>query len=65
MLPNYLAQPEGEGKHDEAYSNATYSLLIPGKILNLSALNHLKRLETVGTNQELRKGGNFYKSAKL
>ena len=57
-----IAQPEGGGINDEAFSSAAYSSLIPGKILNLSALNHLKRFRNRGNKPGAKKGGNFFKS---
>ena len=60
-----IAQPEGEGKNDEAFSNAAYSLLIPGKILNLSALNHLKRFRNRGNKPGAKKGRQLLQECKL
>ena len=59
-----IAQPEGEGKN-EAFSNAAYSLLIPGKILNLSALNHLKRFRNCGNKPGAKKGWQLLQECKL
>ena len=55
-MKKWLAQPDGEEKHDEAHSNAAYSLHIPGKILNLSALHHLKRFRNRGNKPGAKKG---------
>ena len=60
-----IAQPEGEGKNDEAFSNAAYLLLNPGKILNPSALNHLKCFRNHGNKPGAEKGWQLLQECKL
>jgi hypothetical protein len=50
---------------DEAYSNAAYSLLIPGRVLNLSALNSQKKFRDRGNKQGAIKGWQLLEQSEL
>lgn len=59
------AQLKGSGKTDEAFSNAAFSLLIPGKVLNLSALNTQKKFRDRGNKQGAKKGWQLLEESGL
>lgn len=61
----YAAQSQGSLKADEAFSNAAYSLLIPGKVLNLSTLNAQKKFRDRGNKQGAKKGWQLLEESGL
>lgn len=65
FLHIHSAQSQGSQKTDEAFSNAAYSLLIPGKILNLSALNSQKKFRDRGNKQGAKKGWQLLEDSGL